>query len=174
MALTTDIHLIQYGTPDGNQLTSWPLGATQQVWHGGVALLSGGTGATKGYLKNAATPAATDVVVGMIGAIAGGTGVSVNPGIVGGATDGSIWIDVQTGAFFFQSGSGSDQLSETTAGLTVYYGGESATGVLACATNGGSTRPVLGIQLAQDPGIAGGVTPGPNYFPIILNTVGGP
>ena len=171
--LTQDVHVYRYGVPEATQIVAWPVGATQQLYYGGVALVSGGSGATAGYLKNAATPVSTDIVAGMVGDPAGGT-VQTGPGVLGGATDGAVWDNVLTGAFFFQSGSGADQLSEATAGKTVYYGGENSSGPLACATNGGSTRPTLGVQLPQDPGIANGFGPGSNYWPVKLNVVGGP
>jgi hypothetical protein len=175
MALTNDIHTIEYGVPESNQLVAYPVASTQHLYQGAVALLSGGTGATKGYLKNGNTSvSASDVCVGIVGPPAGGTYVATGPGIVGGATDGAVWDNVQTGAFFIQSGTGADALSATTNGLTVYYGGENNNGPIACATNGGGTRPTLGLQLPQDPGIDGTVTPGSSYWPIKLNVVGGP
>jgi hypothetical protein len=138
-----------------------------------VALVSGSGAVTTGYLKNAASPGSADIVVGMIGDPAGGTTVDTGSGIIGGSTDGAVWANVQTGAFFFQSGTGSDQLSATTNGQTVYYGGENSSGPIACATSASSTRPVLGVQLPQDPGIAGGSTPGSSYWPVVINPVKG-
>jgi hypothetical protein len=172
--LTQDTHVITYGTQDTNNLVAYPVGANQQLYYGEVALVSGSGATTVGYLKNAATAGASDLVAGMVGEPAGGTAVSVGPGIPPGTTDGAVWINVRTGAFFFQSGTGSDTLSATTNGKTVYYGGENANGPIACATSASSTRPVLGVQLPQDPGIAGGCTPGANYFPVKLNVIGGP
>jgi hypothetical protein len=172
MALTTDVHTIEYGVPDGGeaQLVAYPVASGAQLYSGAVALLSGGTGATKGYLKNGnLSVSATDVVVGVIGEPAGGTFVATGPGIKGGATDGAVWVNVRTGAFFLQSASGADQLSATTNAATVYYAGENNSGGLAAATSASSTRPVLGVQLPQDPGIAGTVTPGAGYWPISLN-----
>lgn len=170
MALTHDVHTTRYGTPDGHQETAWPLAANVTVYSGAVALLDGATG----LLKSAATTSSTDIVLGIIDAPSGGTAVQTGPGITGGSTDGAVWVNVQTGSFFLQSGTGADQLSETTAGKTCYYGGENSSGGLACATSGSGTRPQLGIQFAQDPGIAGGCTPGANYWPIKFSTVGGP
>lgn len=173
--LTSDTHVIRYGVGDGDNSspTSYPLGGSQTVYYGAVALMSGGGSTTKGYLKNAASYGSTDLVVGMVDDPAGGTFVKTGPGVANVGADGAIWMNVQNGAFFFQSGTGSDALSVTTNGQTVYYGGENTSGPIACATGSG-TRPVLGVQLPQDPGIAGGSTPGSNYFPIKLNVVGGP
>jgi hypothetical protein len=169
--LTQNTFVFRYGTGDNSQPTSYPIGANQTLYYGEVALLSGSGSVTTGYLKNAATAGSADIVAGMVGDPAGGTYVETGSGIVGGTTDGAVWANVQTGAFFFQSGTGSDQLSEATAGKTVYYGGENSSGPLAMATSGSSTRPVLGVQLAQDPGIAGGSTPGGSYWPVVLNAV---
>ena len=171
--LTQDTLVIRYGSGDGDQPTSYPVGATQQLYYGEVALMSGSGGVTTGYLKNAANAGALDTVVGMLGGPggAGGTYVETGSGVVGGSTDGAVWMNVQTGAFFFQSGTGADQLSQATNGKTVYYGGENSSGPLAMATSASSTRPVLGIQLPQDPGIAGGSTPGSAYWPVVLNAV---
>ena len=171
MALTNDIKSYEYGV--GYGLVAYPVGATQQLYEGEVALISGSGSVTTGYLKNAATPGSADLVVGIIGRPAGGTAVATGPGFAGGTADGAVWADVKTGSFCFQSGTGADQLSEATNGKTVYLGNENAQGSIACATGSG-TRPVLGIQLPQDPGFAGGCLPGPNYWPIKLNTIGGP
>jgi hypothetical protein len=173
--LTGEIHVVRYGSGDNNQPTSYGVGANQQLYYGEVALLSGSGSVTTGYLKNAATPGSADLVAGMIGDPAGGTQVKTGPGILGGSTDGGVWCDVLTGAFFFLSGgTAGDALSAATNGKTVYYGGETANGPYACATSAGGTRPVLGVQLAQDPGIAGGFSPGASYWPVKLNVIGGP
>jgi hypothetical protein len=175
MAMTGDGKAYRYGTGDGCQDISYGVGATQQLYYGEVALVSGSGAVTAGYLKNAGTFGSADIVVGMIGEPAGGTYVATGPGILGGATDGSVWVDVDTGTFFFQSGTGADQLSATTNGKTVYYGGENSTGPIACATNGGGSRPSLGVQVPQDPGIANGFLPGSNYWPVnIAPTLGRP
>ena len=169
MALTNDIKSYEYGV--GYGLVAYPVGATQQLYEGEVALISGSGPVTTGYLKNAATAGSADLVAGMVGDPAGGTFVETGSGIVAGTTDGSVWSNVQTGAFFFQSGTGSDQLSAATNGKTVYLGNETTSGPIACATSASSTRPILGVQLPQDPGIAGGFTPGSGYWPVVLNQI---
>lgn len=172
MALTGDTLVTRYGVPgDHDQPVAYPVGATQQLYYGAVALMSGSGAVTTGYLKNAGSPGSADVVVGMVGPPAGGTLAQTGPGILGAAADGAVWDEVQTGAFFFQSGTGSDQLSEATAGKTVYYSGENSSGPIACATSATSTRPVLGVQLPQDPGIANGFSPGSSYWPVVLNQI---
>lgn len=176
MPLTNDIKLIRYGVGDNDQPLSYGIGASQQLYSGSVALVSGSGAVTTGYLKNAGTAGSADVVVGMVGD-AGGGAYSTGPGLPTSSADGGVWTDVLTGAFFFQSGTGGDTLSAATNGLTVYYGGENAAGPIACATSATNTRPILGVQIPQDPGITGsggvGATPGPNYWPIIVNPVKG-
>jgi hypothetical protein len=171
--LTQDTHVIPYGTQDISTLVAYPVGATQQLYRGAVALMSGSGAVTTGMIKNAATPGSSDIVVGMIGEPAGGTAVSTAPGILGGSTDGAVWVDVRNGTFFIQGGTGANTLSASTVGKTVFYGGENANGPIANLTGSG-TSPVLGIQLPQDPSIAGGFTPGSAYFPIKLNVIGSP
>ena len=170
--MTGDGKVYRYGVPEQSQLVAWGLGANQTVYNGEVALVSGSGATTTGFLKNAATYGSADLVAGMIGDPSGGTYVKTGPGIVGTAVDGAVQIDVMTGAFFFQSGTGADALTAANNGKTVYYGGENSTGPIAVVTSAG--RPVLGIQLPQDPGIAGGFSPGANYWPVKLNVVGGP
>jgi hypothetical protein len=172
--VTTDIKAYPYGIPQNDQL-AWPVGATQQLYEGCVALQSGGSGGiTQGYLKNAATAYASDICVGLVDTPAGGTYVPTGPGILGGSTDGSVWANVRAGTFMFQSGTGADLLSATTNGKTVYYGGENASGPIACATSNSGARPALGVQFPQDPGFANNYIPGSNYWPIKMNVVGGP
>jgi hypothetical protein len=166
--LTRDCKIIRYGSGDDCQPLSYPIGANEQLYSGAVALVSGSGSVTTGYLKNAATPGADDIVVGMVGDAEGGA-FATEPGLPTGTTDGAVWAGVLTGAFFFQSGTGSDLLSAATSGLTVYYGGENANGPIACKTDGSGSRPVLGVQVPQDPGIAGGFSPGANYWPVIID-----
>ena len=167
MALTKDAKLIRYGSGDGNDPRAYPIGATQQLYSGAVALVSGSGSTTTGFLKNAASPGSADVVVGMVGDATGGA-YSTGPGLPLPTANGDVWAEVQTGAFMFQSGTGSDQLAAALNGLSVYYGGESTTGPIACATSRSSTLPLLGTLLPQDPGIAGGSNPGANYWPVAV------
>jgi len=170
---TTDIKTFRYGSGDP-QLTSFGVGAAAQIYSGCVALVSGSGATTAGYLKNAANPGTLDLVAGIVGEPAGGTYVKTGPGILGGTADGSVWADVRTGCFMVQSGTGADLLTAAGNGKTVYYAGENANGPVAAAVIGTPNRPVLGIQLPQDPGFAGGSLPGANYWPIKFSVIGGP
>lgn len=172
--LTGDIITAEYGIGEGAEDVAYGVGATQQLYVGAVALISGSGSTTAGYLKNAASPGSADLVAGIIDGPTGGTYVKTGLGILGGSADGVVWVDVRTGAYFIQGGSGADALSAATNDKTVYYQGENAGGPIAAATSASGTRPTLGIQLPQDPGIAGGFTPGANYWPIKLNVIGGP
>lgn len=171
--LTGDIITYEYGVGVSAELVAYPVGATQQLYAGAVALISGSGATSVGYLKNAAVAGQLDLVAGIVGEPAGGTYVKTGPGVLGGSADGVVWVDVRPGAHFIQGGSGADTLTAANNGKTVWYGGENSSGPIACATNTGG-RPTLGIQLPQDPGIAAGFTPGAGYWPIKLNTIGGP
>lgn len=146
-AMTQDGHLVRYGTPEGHQLTPAPVTAASQLYKGEVALLR------SGYLVNAASPQSTDVIVGMIGDVAGGTTVPTAPGILGGTANGSVWVNCETGTFVFQNGTGADVIAEANAGQTCYYSGENAAGPIAALTSGGNTRPQLGVIVPFDPGL---------------------
>jgi hypothetical protein len=171
--LGNDIPLWRFGVQDPNQAVSYPIGANQQLYTGAVALVSGSGATTTGYLKNAAVPGASDLVAGMVGPPTGGV-YEVASGLPVPSTDGQFWDDVQTGAFYIQSGTGADALSEAYVGKTVYYSGENTSGPVASNNSHSSQLPVLGVLLPQDPGIAGGFTPGSNYWPVKLNAIGGP
>lgn len=145
MALTTDCHLVRYGTPDGHQLIPAPVTAAAQLYSGAVALMR------SGYLINAASPQATDKIMGMVGDPAGGTYVKTGPGILGGSTNGAVWVNCETGSFLFQNGTGADALTEADAGATVYYQGENSAGPIVAKTDGSASRPALGTMLPIDP-----------------------
>lgn len=163
--MTGPVKKIRYGIK-GEQFAQG-VGASQTLYPGEVALQSGSGAVTSGFLKNAATPGSADIVVGMLGEPTGGA-YMLGQSITAGTVDGELQMEVLTGTFFFQSGTGADELSEATNNKTVYYGGENETGPIACATSASSTRPVLGTQRPQDPGIAGGALPGANYWPVTI------
>src|SRR6185436_7141006 len=163
--MTGPVKKIRYGV-EGEQFAQG-VGASQVLYPGEVALQSGSGSVTAGYLKNAASPGAADLVVGMLGEPTGGV-YMLGPSITAGTVDGELQMEVLTGTFFIQSGTGSDELSAATNNKTVYYGGENEDGPIACATSQGSSLPVLGVQRPQDPSIAGGALPGENYWPIAI------
>jgi hypothetical protein len=168
MSLANDCKVYRYGTADDDQNIAAGIGANVQLYEGEVAVLAGTGPATVGYLKSGASIGFYDTCIGIVGDPTGGV-YQTGPGVLGGTTDGAVWVEVLTGAFYFQSGSGADQLSATTNGKTVYYGGTNATGPIACLTNAANTRPVLGVQSTQDPGIAAGFLPGAGYWPVVVN-----
>ena len=169
--VTTDIPAYTYGVPENN-LVAYGIGATQQLYVGAIALVSGSGSVTQGYLKNAATPGTADLVAGLVGGPAGGTQVQTGPGVVGGTADGNVWADVRTGSFMFQN-SALAPVTMTNVGKTVYYEGENANGPIVRGTSTGG-YPSLGILLPQDPGFLNNYIPGSNYWPVKLNTIGGP
>lgn len=175
-AVANDIKTWKYGASE--RLTTAPVGAASQLYVGAVALISAGTGATAGFLKNAATPAAADIVMGIVDEPAGGTLVQTGPGILGNGTDGGVWVNVRTGTFWvIGSGSGIAGATALTAannGKAVFYAGETAQGPVASASSNAGAFPAMGIQLPQDPGFAGGTLPGATYWPVKFNVIGEP
>lgn len=161
-ALTADVLTDRYGSPDGHQPLNKLLNAGITVYRGSVAALYGAT-AAQGTLKNEATPAATDIVVGLVSK-AGSGWPNTAPGIVGGT---GVTVEIETGSFILASGTGADALGLTTNGATVYLIDEVTVG----ATNGGATRPTAGTQLAcnaDDASIPVG------FVAVKLGTIGGP
>lgn len=153
MALTADIPILRVGSEGVYEPYAAPLKASNTVYRGSFALLR------SGYIVNGATPMSTDVVLGVVEQVTGGTAAETGPGIAGGSVDGGVWIDCARGSFLFLSGTGADALTEATAGSTVYVVDEKTVG----ATNGGSSRPAAGIQLPIDPTVPTG------YVPVKLN-----
>lgn len=150
MALTGDVLTPRFGTADGHQPLNAGIKATVQLYRGSIAVID-----NTGYLKNAASPASTDTVLGILDKAGPGTSNAL-PGIKGGATDGAVTAEIATGSFLLASGTGADQLSAATAGATVYLIDEVTVG----ATNGGGARPVAGKQLpAGDLSLLGGKYP---------------
>lgn len=168
--VTNDIKTFQYGLPE-NLLVAYPVGANQQLYRGCVALISGSGATSTGCLKNAASPGTADLVAGIIDEVAGGTGADTLPGILGGTTDGAVWVNVKTGTFFVQN-STTNAVAESTVVLTVYYQGENATGPIVSSVQG--VLPKMGQLLPQDPGFANNYIPGSNYWPVKFNIIGGP
>ena len=155
MALTADIIKIRYGSPIDHQPIEYPIGkgaSGQTLYRGSVTAISGGTTVTQGYLKNMATPASNDLVVGIVDGYGPSCGqANTAPGL-GGATlntaNGVLTANVVTGTFLLQGGTGADALTVTNVQTSVYLINETTVG----ATNGGSTRPVVGL-LVQVPAI---------------------
>jgi hypothetical protein len=164
MALTQDVHKERYGNSDDAPY-NLPLGASVTVYRGSIALTN-----TLGYLKNASSPSSTDTCWGLIDQC-GPESVNSGAGIVNGTTSGAVTADIATGTFFLASGSGADQLSQSTYGSTVYVINETTVGL----TSNGSTRPIAGIHVYTE---AAGRFQAPGNFAIKLGNpsliAGGP
>lgn len=142
MALTRDQKITRFGTPTGHEPINLGLKAGVTVYRGSIALTD-----TSGYLKNAASPASTDLCWGLIERVgAGSDQIDGSPGITGGSTDGSVTAEIATGAFYLGSSTSSDQLSVATLGKDVYVYDE----ITVAATNGGSSRPKAGVHVGID------------------------
>jgi hypothetical protein len=174
MALTGDIAVYRYGTPSIQQTIEYPIGkgaSGQTLYRNSVAMISGGTTVTQGYLKNAATPATNDIVAGLVGDYGPTCGQpNTVPGL-GGATlntaDGVLTAIVETGCFLLLAGTGSDAFTEANIQTTCYLINEDTVG----ATNGGATRPVAGL-LVQIPATDPSIPPG--YVAVQLGTAYSP
>jgi hypothetical protein len=151
MALSKDVFVNRWGAEGKHEPAAAPLGSAVTVYSGSIAL------SRAGYLANAASPASTDVVLGLVGDPAGGTYVKTGPGIVGNGAQGAngVWVEVLTGSFILLSATGADQLDETTVGSNVYVVDEVTVG----KTTGGGTRPLAGVQMPIDPTIPSGYVP---------------
>ena len=174
MALTGDITVIRYGSSVDHQPIEYGIGkgaSGQTLYRGSIAAISGGTTVTQGYLKNMASPATSDVVVGLIDDYGPGSGqANTGPGL-GGAVlntaDGVLTANVITGTFLVFGGTGSDALTITNVQKPVYLIDEKTVG----ATSASSTRPQAGI-LVQVPGTDASIPTG--MVAVQLGTQNGP
>src|ERR1700690_557651 len=106
MALTGDIVKVRYGGAIDHQPIEYAIGKSpsgQTLYRGSIAIISGGTTVTQGYLKNAASPATSDIVVGIIHEYGPSCGqANVGPGL-GGTTlntaDGVLTANVLPGTW---------------------------------------------------------------------------
>ena len=141
-ALTTDIKTIRYGVP-GN--STQPVGltaiaASTTVYGGSICLTN-----SAGAVKNASSPASTDICWGLVAV------QTSNPSTAA-QTSGIVQdifgnpFEVQTGTFYLQGGTAGDALTQANVGGVVYVIDEQTVG----ATNGSSTRPVAGILMNID------------------------
>jgi hypothetical protein len=138
-ALTGDIHYERFGTGDVQCNINMPLGASITVYRGSIALTD-----TSGNVKNSSAVLSTDTCWGIIqdagpGTLDSGPGIN-NPSTVAGF----VTVDIAQGAFLLASGAGSDQLSQSAVGKSVYVMSEYTVGL----TSGGGNRPVAGVLMA--------------------------
>jgi hypothetical protein len=138
-ALTGDIHYERYGTGDTQSPLVQPLGGSVTVYRGSIALTD-----STGNVKNASAPLSTDTCWGIIGGY--GPGVAdTAPGVINTSSVASaVTAMIYQGTFFLASGTGSDQLSQSTVGKTVYVINEYTVG----QTSGGGNRPSAGVHIA--------------------------
>ena len=173
MALTSDVQKYRYGNVVDHQPIEYPIGlgsGGQTLYRGSVALISGGVTVTKGYLKNAATPASADVVVGILDNYGPSCGqADTGPGMGGSVLntgDGVLTANVCPGTFLLQGGSGADALTVTNIQQPVYLINETTVG--ATGTGG---RPVAGM-LVQVPATDASIPTG--FVAVQLGTAFGP
>ena len=152
MALTGDVKTFRFGAP-GNSTQPMNLGLTASatVYRGSIATTR------IGYLVAASTPQSTDITWGIIDKAGAGT-ADTGPGIVGGTTNGGVTVEIATGSFFLQNGTGADAFTQANVGATAYVINETTMG----ATSGSSSRPIGGeflglasVIAANRPDLAG-------------------
>jgi hypothetical protein len=137
-ALTADIHPIRLGTPgNASQPINQGIKATVTVYRGSVAITR------SGFVVPATTVQSTDLVWGIIDQAGPGT-IDGGPGITGGTADGTITVDIATGSFWLNQGTGSDAIAQANVGASCYLMNENTVGL----TSAGNSRPVAGIILA--------------------------
>ena len=168
MALTADVKTIRFGSPgNSTQPMNFGLTASATVYRGSIATTRAG------YLVAASSPQSTDTTWGIIDKAGAGT-ADINPGIVGGTTNGSVTVEIATGSFFLANGTGADAITQANVGSLVYVINETTVGL----TSNGNTRPVagtceglasalaanlnLGTMVAVKVGNASGTTGGPS------------
>jgi hypothetical protein len=136
MALTSDIHYERWGVGDTTAPIIQPLGGSVTVYRGSIALTD-----SSGNVKNASSPLSTDTCWGIIAGFGPGN-VDLSPGVINSSSVASaVTAAIYQGAFLLASGTGSDQLSQSTVGKQVYVINEYTVGL----TSGGGTRPVAGV-----------------------------
>lgn len=164
MPLSKDVKTPRYGTPDGHQPLAKGLASGSTIYRGSIAIIDG-TGGDAGLMTNPSTPATTDIVLGIVGNAI--NAANTGPGITNSGDDADVVVEILTGSFILASGTGSDTLDVATNGATVYLINETTVG----ATNGGSSRPAAGVQVAsptEDPSIPTG------YVAVKLGTPNSP
>jgi hypothetical protein len=169
MALTSDIQTPQYGSPAIHQQIEYPIGGAggQTLYRGSVALISGGVTVTKGYLKNAASPATADLVVGIIANYGPSCGQpNTAPGLGGSVLntgDGVLTATVQPGTFLLLAGTGGQAITVTNVQQPAYLINEDTVG----ANSAGGTLPVAGL-IVQVPATDASIPTG--YVAVQLGT----
>jgi hypothetical protein len=145
--LTADLTIIRYGTPgNASQPVNLPVTANAQLYRGAIA-------ATRsGYAVEMTSPQSTDLVWGVYEGFGPGSADTI-PGILGGSTNGAVTVEVATGSFYLNGGTGADAITQVNVGATCYVINENTVGL----TSSGGTRPVAGIieSLQQPPNLTG-------------------
>ena len=143
MALTGDVKVIRDGTPgNASQPVNQPVKALQTIYRGSVAITR------SGYAYPATSPQSSDVVWGIVDKYGPGF-ADTAPGIVGGATDGAVTMEIATGSFFLAnvSTNASDIATQASVGLPVYLVDETHFSMW----NDNGLRPLAGVLNRIEP-----------------------
>jgi hypothetical protein len=142
MASATDFPITEYGVAGTNARISMPLGANITIAGGAIVLTD-----ASGNVKDAASSvSSTDVCWGL---------AEYRRPFLAAATSsvaGTYQVPIVCGAFYLNSGSGADALSQATVGKTVYVINENTVGL----TSNVGTRPVAGTHYNVDSTQPGG------------------
>lgn len=172
MALTSDIQKYRYGSPVDHQPIEYAIGkgaSGQTLYRGSIALISGGTTVTQGYLKNAASPASGDVVVGLLEGYGPTCGqADTGPGMGGtvlNTADGVLTANVATGTFLLLAGTGSDAITITNIQQPCYLLNEDTVSSV-------STGHIMAGLVVQVPATDASIPTG--FVAVQLGTMNGP
>lgn len=134
--LTQDIKITRYGTEGDHEDVAQPIGASVTLYAGSVALTDG----TTGLLKRATSGvgSAGDRVWGLIAR------QQLSPAA-------NTMVNIKTGSFFLNSGSGADAIVQGNVGQTCYLIDENTVGLTSTG------RAIAGTILAVDTTQPGGV-----------------
>jgi hypothetical protein len=145
--LTKDVKIIRYGTPgNASQPVNLAVTANASLYRGAIA-------ATRsGYAVETTSPQSTDLVWGLYEGYGPGF-ADTGPGMAGGTTNGAVTVEVATGSFYLNNGTGADAIAQANVGATCYVINETTVGL----TSGSNTRPVAGVvmSLQQPPNLTG-------------------
>ncbi len=138
MAVTNDVPIYRYGTPDGHQPQSLPEKASASIYAGTIAVTQ------SGYAKDAgSSPASTDICWGLYDGTYDSQPHFTSP-MAGGTTDGLHQVGVVQGTFLLASATGPDAIAAANIGSACYI----YDNVTVALTNSTGSRAVAGTVMA--------------------------
>lgn len=132
MALTADVKIQRYGTPDETtdvRLVAQPMKTNVKIFAGSIGVTD-----VNGFAKPASSVATTDTAWGVVLKQVDNTG----------GASGAQSVTFERGVFFFASSTGADTIAQSNIGQTVYVVDETHVGL------GSSSRPKAGTVMFVD------------------------